>query len=149
MRAVVQRVKSASVCVDNRVVGAINNGLLIYLGITTTDKEDDVCYIFDKSIGARIFCDKEGQMNIPFNKESDSVLVVSQFTLYGDLRKGRRPSFDEAAKSDDALMLYKQFIKKCCDNNIKTEQGVFGAHMEVESINDGPVTFLLDSKKIF
>jgi len=138
MRAVVQRVSEAAVKVDNKVVGEIGKGLLVFLGIGEGDTEKDLEYLVDKVLGLRIFQD-----------ENDKILVISQFTLYGDVRKGKRPSFTDSAHPDIAERMYLEFIDKCKTKEIKTEKGIFGADMKVSLINDGPVTILLDSKKTF
>lgn len=149
MRAVIQRVKHASVTVDNEVIGAIKNGILILLGVSETDDDKDLDYIFDKTINLRIFEDENQKMNKSLIDVEGSILVISQFTLQGDARKGRRPSFIDAARPEKAKPMYEQFIQRCKDNNINTQTGEFGADMSVELCNDGPVTILLDSKKTF
>lgn len=148
MRAVVQRVSKSSVKVDGEVVGKIDKGLMVLLGIHVDDTEKDLEYILKKVIGLRIFEDENEQMNLSLEDVNGEILVVSQFTLYGDARKGRRPSFIESAKPDIAIPLYEKFIQGIKDQNIKCESGVFGADMDVEIQNDGPVTILLDSSKI-
>jgi D-tyrosyl-tRNA(Tyr) deacylase len=149
MRAVVQRVKSASVVVEQRVTGSIDAGLLVYLGIMNDDTEKDLTYMADKILGLRIFSDEAGNMNRSVCDTGLSMLLVSQFTLAGDVRKGRRPSFARAMKPDAAKELYNLFVDIVRDKNIDIQTGQFRAMMEVSSINDGPVTILLDSKKIF
>ncbi|KXZ39433.1 D-tyrosyl-tRNA(Tyr) deacylase [Alkalithermobacter thermoalcaliphilus JW-YL-7 = DSM 7308] len=149
MRAVVQRVSNSKVTVDNEVVGQIGKGLMVLLGVTHSDNESDIKYLVDKILNLRIFEDEEGKMNLSLLDIKGELLVVSQFTLYGDCRKGRRPSFTEAAKPELANQLYEQFIKECKKYNIKVEQGKFGADMKVDILNDGPVTMLLDSSKNF
>lgn len=149
MRAVVQRVKNSKVDVDNKTVGKIEKGLLVLLGVGEEDEDIDLEYIFDKVINLRIFEDENSKMNLSLLDIEGELLVVSQFTLYGDARKGRRPSFSSSAKPDIAERYYEEFISKAKGLNIKTESGVFGGDMKVELINDGPVTILLDSKKNF
>ena len=148
MRAVVQRVLRASVTVDGEVVGKIEKGLMVLLGVHGDDTAKDLEYIYNKVVGLRIFEDENGNMNLGLDEVGGSLLVVSQFTLYGDARKGRRPSFTESAKPELAERLYEEFIQKAKDDNIICEKGIFGAKMDVELINDGPVTILLDSSKI-
>ncbi len=149
MRAVVQRVKSASVAVGDKETGAIGKGLLVYLGVQSGDTSDDLDYIVKKLIGLRVFEDGDGKMNLDVSEAGGGVLVVSQFTLLGDLRKGRRPSFVDAAAPETAERLYKELIEALRGAGVPTEQGEFRAHMEVASVNDGPVTILLDSRKLF
>ena len=149
MRAVIQRVKSASVTVDNELVSEIGAGLLIFLGIAHTDAEKELEYIASKIANLRIFEDEEGKMNCSLLDTGGNALVVSQFTLYGDCRKGRRPSFIDAARPDVANELYEQFITTLQQLNIPTKGGTFQAMMDVQLINDGPVTILLDSDKQF
>ena len=149
MRAVVQRVKNSKVDVDNNTIASIGKGLLVLLGVGEDDTDEDLDYIFDKVINLRIFEDKDGKMNDSLLDIGGELLVVSQFTLYGDARRGRRPSFSSSAKPDIANEMYEEFIKKAREENIKTESGEFGADMQVELLNDGPVTILLDSKKTF
>ncbi|GAW92696.1 D-aminoacyl-tRNA deacylase [Calderihabitans maritimus] len=149
MRAVVQRVTRGRVTVDGRETGAIGCGLLIYLGVGREDREEDVEYLADKIANLRIFPDREGKMNLSLLEVGGEALVVSQFTLYGDCRKGRRPNFTAAASPDEASRLYDLFVEALSARGIKTATGLFQAYMLVESINDGPVTMLLDSKKIF
>lgn len=149
MRAVVQRVKSATVTVDNEVIGRINEGLLVLLGIEEADNNDDIKYLSDKIINLRIFEDEEQKMNKSLLDIEGELMVVSQFTLYGDVRKGRRPSFVMAAKPDYADELYKNFVSECKKYIKKVETGKFQADMDVALINNGPVTILVDSKKNF
>ncbi|MDE0316824.1 MAG: D-aminoacyl-tRNA deacylase [Candidatus Poribacteria bacterium] len=149
MRAVIQRVKSASVKVDGELVSEIGAGLLIFLGIAHDDTETELEYIANKVANLRIFEDADGKMNCSLLDIGGSVLVVSQFTLYGDCRKGRRPSFIDAARPEVANALYEQFITALEQQNIPTQGGTFQAMMDVELINDGPVTILLDSDKQF
>lgn len=149
MRAVIQRVNGASVEKDGAVIGKIGKGFLVLLGVYDDDSEDDMKYIADKIINLRVFEDENGKMNLSLEQISGELLIVSQFTLCGDCRKGRRPSFDKAGKPQHAEEMYEKFIKYCKDNNFTTEHGRFGADMQVSLINDGPVTLLLDSKKLF
>ena len=149
MRAVVQRVLNANVKVNEKTVGEIEKGLLVFLGIGNDDDNKDLDYMVDKILGLRIFEDNDNKMNLSLLDIKGEILVVSQFTLYGDVRKGRRPSFNDSAKPDIAEKMYNQFINKCEQKGVKTEKGVFGANMKVELVNDGPVTILIDSKKIF
>jgi len=145
MKAVIQRVTRASVEVDGDVIGRIDAGLLVLLGVAKEDKEADAQYIVDKLIGLRIFSDTEGKMNRSIVDICGQFLIVSQFTLLADIAKGRRPGFDRAATPERALNLYEQVIGMVRDRGIHVETGRFGAHMRVSLDNDGPVTFLLDS----
>ena len=149
MRAVIQRVKSASVKVDGELVSEIGAGLLIFLGITHDDSQAEIDYIANKAANLRVFEDADGKMNCSLLETGGSALVVSQFTLYGDCRKGRRPSFINAARPEAANALYEAFIATLKQQNIQTYGGTFQAMMDVELINDGPVTILLDSDKQF
>lgn len=149
MRAVIQRVKSAKVTVEKNLSGQISNGLLVLLGIGYEDDIEDIKYLKDKILNLRVFEDENEKMNLSLNDIEGELLIVSQFTLYGDCRKGRRPNFMAAAKPDNAIKLYKDFINECEKSNIKVESGEFGKDMDVELTNDGPVTILLDSKKTF
>ena len=149
MRAVVQRVSKASVTVDNKVVGEIGKGLVVLLGVGADDNLRDLEYLVDKVLGLRIFQDENDKMNLSLLDCKGELLVISQFTLYGDVRKGKRPSFTDSAHPDIAEKIYLEFINKCMDNGIKTEKGIFGANMEVSLINSGPVTIMIDSKKGF
>lgn len=149
MRAVLQRVKNASVSVDGEVIGSIGEGILIFLGVADSDTEADMKYIADKMINLRIFGDDKGKMNFSVSDIGGELLIVSQFTLYGDCRKGRRPDFTSAGKPDFARSMYENFIEYCKASGLKTEHGSFGADMQVELINDGPVTIMLDSKKLY
>lgn len=147
MRIVLQRVKSAHVDVAGRTVGSIRTGLLIFLGVTHTDKEEDADYLAEKTIHLRIFPDEAGRMNRSLLEAQGELLVVSQFTLYGDCRKGRRPGFDDAAPPEQARVLYEHFVLRLKSSNITVQTGVFQAEMEIHLVNDGPVTFILDSKR--
>lgn len=149
MRAVIQRIKRASVRVEGQIVGKADQGLLVLIAVTQTDTEKDMQYLVDKTIGLRIFEDEEGKMNRSVHDIGGEILVVSQFTLYGDVRKGRRPSFTKSAPPEMADQLYLDYVQKLMDAGLSVEKGIFGADMEVELVNDGPVTILLDSEKIF
>ncbi|NLO99710.1 MAG: D-tyrosyl-tRNA(Tyr) deacylase [Clostridiaceae bacterium] len=150
MRAVVQRVKRAQVTVEGRITGRIEKGILVLLGVGEDDEIKDLKYIADKIIKLRIFEDNEDKMNLSVLDVGGNVLVVSQFTLYGDCRKGNRPSYSKAAGPQKAQEYYDRFIEYLSSKyNIKVESGVFQASMEVDFINDGPVTLMLDSKKTF
>jgi len=146
MRAVVQRVARARVVVDQEIVGEIGRGLLILLGVTHDDTAEQARWLADKTVGLRIFEDAEGKMNFGLLDVNGSALVVSQFTLYGDCRKGRRPSFIDAAPPEKAIPLYETFVDAIRAHGIPTETGRFGAMMQVELVNDGPVTLILDSQ---
>ena len=147
MRIVLQRVKSAHVDVAGETVGSIGIGIAILLGVTQSDNQEDAKYLADKVVQLRIFSDEAGRMNRSLLDAGGSLLVVSQFTLYGDCRKGRRPSFDHAAPPEQARALYEYFIQHLRSSNIAVQTGVFQAEMEVHLINDGPVTFILDSNR--
>ena len=148
MRAVVQRVKSASVTVGERITGSIGEGLLVFLGVEDTDEAEDLRYICDKIVGLRIFEDADDKLNLSVLDISGSVLLVSQFTLYGDVRKGKRPSFIKAARPEKANAMYEEAVA-LLRNRLPVETGEFQAVMQVSLINDGPVTILLDSRKVF
>ena len=149
MRAVVQRVTRASVKVDSELIGEIGKGVMVLLGVGKDDTESDALFLVDKIIGLRIFEDKQEKMNLALEDVEGSILVVSQFTLHGDCRKGRRPAFTAAANAEVAKTLYEKFVELCRQRGVNTRTGKFGADMAVELINDGPVTLLLDSKKTF
>jgi len=149
VRAVVQRVSKASVTVDARITGQIERGLLVLLGVAQGDTDLDADYLAEKIVGLRIFEDADEKMNLSVLDVAGSVLAVSQFTLYGDVRRGKRPSFDAAARPDEAKRLYEYFVEKIRAAGVPCETGVFQAMMDVELVNSGPVTILLDSKKIF
>lgn len=149
MRAVVQRVSRAQVTVGSQDAGEIGRGLLVLLGIAQDDTETDANYLADKIIGLRVFEDAGGKMNCAVQEVAGSVLVVSQFTLYGDVRRGKRPSFDAAAPPERARILYEYFIERIHSAGIRCETGRFQEMMQVELVNDGPVTILLDSSKTF
>ena len=145
MIAVLQRVTTGRVKIGDRVTGDIGNGLVILLGVHRDDKEEDINFLTDKIIGLRIFNDNNGKMNISLQDAEGSVLVISQFTLCGDWRKGRRPSFTKAADPDKGKLLYDGFINAVRSRGINVETGEFGAAMDVSLVNSGPVTFVLDS----
>ncbi|MFN3327706.1 MAG: D-aminoacyl-tRNA deacylase [Fervidobacterium pennivorans] len=149
MRAVVQRVTKASVSVDNEVVGKISNGIVILLGVGKDDTEEDAKYLAEKIVNLRIFDDEDGKMNFSLLDVKGQALIISQFTLYGDCRRGRRPSYSDSAPPDLAKALYEKFIELVKNYDVHVETGIFAAHMLVEIHNDGPVTLLLDSKKVF
>ena len=148
MRAVLSRVKSASVTVDGQVVGQIGQGFLILLGITHEDTEVQAAKLADKLTGLRIFEDEDGKMNRGLETVNGEILVVSQFTLYGNCRKGRRPDFLAAARPEVAIPLYEKFVQLIRDKGIHVETGEFGAEMQVESINDGPLTLIVDTNDL-
>ena len=149
MRAVLTRVKSASVTIEGRVAGQIGQGFLILLGVTHEDTEAQAIKLADKLTGLRIFEDENGKMNQGLESVDGQILVVSQFTLYGNCRKGRRPDFLAAARPEVAIPLYEKFVQLIRDKGIHVETGVFGADMQVSLVNDGPVTMLMDSTKLF
>jgi D-aminoacyl-tRNA deacylase len=149
MRAVIQRVSRAQVTVESEITGAIGLGLLVLLGVSTADTEADADYLADKTAGLRIFEDSEGKMNLSVADVHGAILAVSQFTLYGDARKGRRPSYDAAARPEQAKKLYEYFVEKIRAAGLPCETGRFQAEMKVDLVNDGPVTILLDSTKLF
>ncbi|MEA3548017.1 MAG: D-aminoacyl-tRNA deacylase [Thermodesulfobacteriota bacterium] len=149
MRAVAQRVSRASVSVNNKIIGSIDKGLVILLGVSGDDTKKDVLYLADKITHLRIFADDNEKMNLSLQDIQGEMLIVSQFTLYGDCRKGRRPSYSKAANPEKAKLLYQSFIDAVQNNGIRVATGEFQAMMEVNIINDGPVTILLDSNKLF
>ncbi|WP_119340136.1 D-aminoacyl-tRNA deacylase [Meiothermus hypogaeus] len=149
MRAVVQRVSQAQVVVEGKVVGQIGQGLLVLLGVGRGDTLDDAAYLARKIAGLRVFADADGKMNLSLADVGGEVLAVSQFTLFGDTRKGNRPSFIEAAAPDEGRQLYERFCDLMTQQGLHVETGVFQAHMEVHLINDGPVTIWLDSAERF
>lgn len=149
MRAVIQRVMQASVIVATQTVGAIDRGLVVLLGVAQGDTLQDVAYLADKTAGLRIFEDDDGKMNRSVEDIGGSILVVSQFTLLGDCRKGRRPGFTDAAPPELADTLYQDYVDALSDRGITVATGVFRANMQVALINDGPVTIMLDSRKQF
>ncbi len=147
MKVVIQRVREASVTVDGNTTGAIGVGLLVFIGIARSDTTKDAEYLVDKLLGLRIFPDAEGKMNRNVCEAGGSLLLVSQFTLYGDCRRGRRPSFDQAAPPDQALPLYNYFLELARKGPVSVQTGVFQAAMDVHLINDGPVTILIESSE--
>jgi D-tyrosyl-tRNA(Tyr) deacylase len=147
MRAVVQRVSRAEVRIDGRSVGKIARGLVVLLGVAQGDSEVDAAHLVDRIIGMRIFGDDAGKMNLSIAQVEGALLVVSQFTLLADTNSGRRPSFTQAAAPDDARRLYQHFLSLARARDVKVETGEFGATMEVELVNDGPVTIILDSRE--
>jgi D-tyrosyl-tRNA(Tyr) deacylase len=149
MRAVVQRVSRAQVTVEGKIAGAIRRGLLVLLGVAHADTETDADYLADKIVGLRVFEDANGKMNLDAASASSEILAVSQFTLYGDVRRGKRPSFDAAAPPERARQLYEYFVERIRANGLPCQTGRFQEMMQVELVNDGPVTILLDSKKTF
>ena len=149
MRAVIQRVSSASVTVGAEVVGRIGKGLLVLLGVSETDTQEDVVSLAQKVVGLRVFEDSDGKMNLSLQDVAGAMLVVSQFTLLGDCRKGRRPSFVAAARPEMANRLYEGFVAEVRGQGVPVETGRFQQHMDVALVNDGPVTLLLDSGKLF
>ena len=148
MRAVLTRVKSASVSIDGQTVGAIGKGFLILLGVGPEDTEVHCRYLAEKTLGLRVFEDENGKMNLGLDQVDGQVLVVSQFTLYGNCRKGRRPSFTEAAPPELGNRLYEQFLADCEALGYPPQHGQFGADMQVASVNDGPVTLILDTDQL-
>ena len=149
MRAVVQRVRRASVTVDRRVVGSVGQGLLVLLGVGRADTEEDVAYVAGKIRNLRLFTDTPGRMNLSVAEVGGAVLVVSQFTLLGDCRRGRRPSYTEAAAPERASALYEAVVERLRQDGLPVQTGEFRAMMEVDLVNDGPVTVLLDSERVF
>jgi len=149
MRAVIQRVSRASVTVDGDVLGSIGDGILLLLGVSSKDSEADAVYLVDKVANLRIFDDEEGKMNLSLLNTAGGLLVVSQFTLYGDSRRGRRPSYINAARPEDANRLYEYFVSEAKKHIENVATGRFQAMMDVELVNDGPVTLLLDSERNF
>ena len=149
MRAVIQRVSRAKVTVNGETTGEIGNGLLVLLGVATGDTDADADYLAEKIVGLRIFEDQNGKMNLSVADTAGALLVVSQFTLYGDVRRGKRPSFDAAAPPQQARQLYEYFVEKIRAAGLTCETGRFQEMMQVELVNEGPVTILLDSTKAF
>lgn len=148
MRAIIQRVAHASVTIDGAVHGKIGPGLLILLGVSEDDAEEDARYLADKCAGLRIFTDENDKMNLSAADIGGGLLVISQFTLYGDCRRGKRPSFVRAARPEKAILLYEAFLARCRASGLPVETGEFGADMKVELLNDGPVTILMDTDEM-
>lgn len=148
MRALIQRVKRASVTINSQITGKINEGLLIFLGVGEDDTEKQVQYLVEKCTGLRIFTDEQDKMNLSVKDINGEILVVSQFTLYGDCKKGKRPSFVRAARPETAIPLYESFIAHCKNTGLNVQTGEFGADMQIELINDGPVTIWLDTEEM-
>jgi D-aminoacyl-tRNA deacylase len=149
MRVVVQRVNSSKVTVEDKIIGSIGKGLNLLIGISKEDTEEDLLYLKDKIVNLRIFEDENDKMNLSLLDVKGEILAISQFTLYGDCRKGRRPNFMEAEGGERAKALYERFVELLRETSLKVETGEFGAHMIVDIQNDGPVTLILDSKKKF
>jgi len=149
MRVVIQRVRRARVTVDERVVGEIGAGILVLLGVGKADSSEAAKYLAEKTASLRIFNDAQGKMNVSLLESGGSALVVSQFTLYGDVRRGRRPGFDRAAPQAEANLLYEEYVTNLKALGVPVQTGIFQAHMVVELENDGPVTILVDSEKTF
>ncbi len=149
MRAVVQRVTDSSVEVAGQIVGQIAQGLLVLLAVATDDQREDADYLADKIVNLRVFTDEDDKMNLSLSDTGGAMLVVSQFTLYGDVRRGRRPSYTDAAAPEKANELYEYFVARARAGGVRVETGVFQAMMKVSLTNDGPVTILLDSRKLF
>ena len=146
MKLVVQRVEKAEVSVDDKVVGSINTGFMVLLGIKNTDTKEDVDYLVRKLINLRVFTDENDKMNLSLQSVNGELLIISQFTLYGDCkRSGNRPSFSDAAKPDIAIPLYEYFVSECKKQIPVVQTGIFGAHMKVNLVNNGPVTILIES----
>lgn len=149
MRAIVQRVKSSNLSIDNKIYSSIKDGLLVFLGVSNDDTFEDADYLARKILGLRIFSDENDKMNLSVVEKEYDIMIVSQFTLYGDVRQGYRPSFTQSAKGDFANKLYIYFVDKIKNTLPDIKTGVFGADMQIELVNDGPVTIQLDSKKIY
>lgn len=147
MRVVIQRVKNASVEIDSKINGKINTGFLVLLGIASTDTKQDVDYLVKKVINLRVFSDENDKMNLALKDINGELLIISQFTLYGNCKDGNRPSFIEAAKPDVSIPLYEYFVAECKKQIPVVETGIFGADMKVSLLNDGPVTIIIESKK--
>ena len=144
MKVVIQRVKNASVRVDNKIVGKIEKGFLVLIGIKVGDTKAQADYLVKKVCNLRVFEDENGKMNLSLKDAQGKLLIVSQFTLYGDCSDGNRPSFIEAARPEEAIPLYEYFCDECAKNGIEVQKGVFGADMKVELLNDGPVTIIIE-----
>lgn len=149
MRAVIQRVENAGVKVDSKQISKIGKGIVVFVGVSKEDTDKDADYVASKIMGLRIFEDNDGKMNLSLKDFNGQALIVSQFTLFGDCRKGKRPSFESAADIEKAKALYEYLIEKCEQSNLVIGKGIFREKMSVEMVNDGPVTILLDSKKVF
>lgn len=149
MRAIIQKVSKCDLYIENKNYSSINKGLLVLLGVSEEDNDSDLQYILKKTLGMRIFSDQDGKMNLSLDQVDGNIMVVSQFTLYGDVRKGNRPSFSQAAKGSKAEEMYKAFVLEISKFYPNVQTGKFGAHMEISLVNDGPVTIMLDSKKNF
>jgi D-tyrosyl-tRNA(Tyr) deacylase len=149
MRAIVQRVKTAQVSVNGGITGRIGKGLLVYLGVGKDDDETDAVFIADKIVNLRIFADSNEKMNLSVKDTAGQILVISNFTLFGDCRKGRRPGFDLAAQPETAEKLYEKVVELVKAEGLEVQKGVFAAYMDVTASNDGPINFLLDSKRQF
>lgn len=149
MRAIIQKVKKASVSIDGELYSSINSGLLVFIAVTHTDTDKDKDYMIDKILGLRIFEDDEGKMNLSLNDVGGEIMVISQFTLYGDVRRGKRPSFTRSAGGDFAENMYLDFVEGIRAGGYDVKTGEFGADMKVQLINDGPVTIQLDSEKLY
>ena len=149
MRVVIQRVTQAQVAVEGKITGQINQGLLVFLSVGKGDTQQDLSFIVDKLVNLRCFADENDKMNLSVQDVAGAILLISQFTLHGDCRKGRRPGFDQAGAPEKAKEYYGQAAEMIRQQGISCETGVFAAHMHVSNINDGPVTFLLDSTKLF
>ncbi|MCC6698325.1 MAG: D-tyrosyl-tRNA(Tyr) deacylase [Candidatus Hydrogenedentes bacterium] len=149
MRAIVQRVDESSVSVEGRAVARIGKGLMVLLGVGSEDTEADARYLADKIAGLRCFADEDSKFNLSVEDVGGSILAVSQFTLYGDCRKGKRPSFSDAARPELAIPLYEAFVGLLRARGLHVETGEFGAHMDVHLVNNGPVTLMVDSRKVF
>jgi len=149
VRAVVQRAAEASVAVDGETIGRIGRGLVVFLGVETGDEEADAAYMAEKVLGLRCFEDASSKFNLSVQEVGGGLLVISQFTLHGDCRKGRRPSFTMAARPEQAVPLYESVVRRLAVSGLEVATGSFGAHMDVQVMNDGPVTLLIDSKKAF
>lgn len=149
MRAVIQRVSRARVTVNGDVTGEIGKGLLVFLGVAHEDGDKEIDYLVEKVCGMRVFEDSEGKMNRAVGEVGGAILAVSQFTLYGDVRRGKRPSFDSAARPEHARVMYEQFVTRVRATGLRCETGRFQEMMNVELVNEGPVTILLDSSKLF
>lgn len=149
MRAVVQRVKKASITVRGEKIREIKDGLVVFVGVHQDDSEKDLNYVVEKVVNLRIFSDEKGKMNLSATELKKDLLVVSQFTLYGDVRKGRRPGFDQAASAEKGRTFFELALKKFRETGLRISCGIFQEHMEISLVNDGPVTILLDSEKVF